>query len=125
MKLFPSILCALLWATLTLSASLEDLFQLKEGQGNEVCSNDQRNLIRSWLSDSLDLTTTVLNGLNNPGNDPVLLNNLRTFLGITYEFRGPEPVILFGDIGKLEIVKGQHIPANKHCARVIEQSFLT
>ena len=109
MKLLLTILCALSWATLTIAASLEDLFQLKQGQGNEVCKNDQKNLIRSWLSDASELTSTVLRGLNDPASDPVLLNNLHTFLGIDYTFGGGTPVIQQDDEAKLETVKGNRI----------------
>ena len=106
MRLLPVIVCALSGVSLTLSATFEQLFHLKQGSANEVCKENQKSLIRSWLADALELTSTVNKGLESPQDDPVMIKNLHSFLGISYTIQqGSSPTIDEEEEEKLDEVK--------------------
>ena len=111
MRLLRFLLATLAWACLGSAASLEDLFNLKNGATPTagVCSADQLNSLRQYLQDVQELTKTVMDAMANWQNDPVMRKHLGTFFGARFSMAqfgqgGPAPVEWDGSRARVNTV---------------------
>ena len=79
------VLPALFWASSALT--LQDLFQLKN-TGPGACSGNDLLIVQEWLSDTINLVETAIEGLGSLNTDVSMQRNLASWFKIRMTSKG-------------------------------------